>query len=56
MVKFCRICPNCKKTYTNGAIETCGVCRVDLREIEEVSVIIDGELVKITYKLSEVEK
>lgn len=53
MVQFRKICPNCLKTYTNGVIGKCGECQVDLEEIGQTSIRIDGNYVFIQYKFFE---
>ena len=49
MVEFCKLCPSCKKTYTNGAIGDCGKCKVGLIDIRHSYTIIDDEVVTIVY-------
>ena len=48
-MEFRKICPKCKKTYTNGAIGTCGKCQIDLVEIKHSYTTIDDEVVTIVY-------
>jgi len=49
MVEFCKICPKCKKTYTNGAMGICGKCKIQLIEIKHSYTIIDNDVVTIVY-------
>jgi len=54
-MEFRKICPNCLKTYTNGAIGKCGKCQVNLREIGAIAKRIVGNNIFIQYKFIEKE-
>ena len=54
-MEFRKICPECKKTYVNGAIGTCGECRVVLVKIKHSYTIIDDKIVTIVYKFEKEE-
>ena len=51
-MEFCKICPRCLKTYTNGAIRICGYCKIKLTKIKFIRVEpTDTDLYNIVYQV-----
>lgn len=54
MVELIQICPECKKTYTNGCFTMCGTCKKPLFQMEIKEKIIDkaNALVTCVYRIT----